>query len=291
MHYVTAKGILSAKNGMNLYRGCQHGCIYCDSRSECYRMGHDFEDIEVKENALVLLEDALRRKRKKCMIGTGAMSDPYMPVEKKYGLMRRCLEIIDRYGFGATVQTKSDLVLRDLDLLKRINAHSKCVVQMTLTTTDPKLCSILEPNVCNTQRRAEVLEILRDEGIPAVVWFTPVLPFINDTRENVEGILDICIRAKVKGIITFGGLGLTLRDGDRQYYYRKLDEHFPGVKQKYIRTHAEAYQLPLSNNKELMPLIYDACGRHGIMTDTDAIFAYLHAYEDRYSGEQLRLFD
>ncbi|MBQ9950965.1 MAG: radical SAM protein [Clostridia bacterium] len=291
MHEVRVKGILSAQNGMNIYRGCSHGCIYCDARSTCYQMNHLFEDIEIKINAPELLEDALRRKRKKCMIGTGAMSDPYMPIEKKYGLMRRCLEIIDRYGFGATVQTKSDLVLRDLDLLKRINAHSKCVVQMTLTTADPKLCSILEPNVCNTQRRAEVLEILRDEGIPAVVWFTPVLPFINDTRENVEGILDICIRAKVKGIITFGGLGLTLRDGDRQYYYRKLDEHFPGVKQKYIRTYAEAYQLPLANNAELMPLIYDACGRHGIMTDTDAIFVYLHAYEDKYSGEQLRLFD
>lgn len=291
MHEVRAKGILSQQNGMNIYRGCTHGCIYCDSRSTCYQMNHLFEDIEVKVNAPELLEDALRRKRKKCMIGTGAMCDPYMPIEGKFGLMRRCLEIIDRYGFGVSLQTKSDLVLRDLDLLKRINNRSKCVVEMTLTTADPKLCGILEPNVCNTRRRAEVLEIMRDEGIPTVVWMTPVLPFINNTRENVEGLMDICVRAKVKGIITFGGLGLTLRDGDRQYYYRKLDEYFPGMKKRYIDTYGESYHIPVPNNAELMPLIYDTCRRHGIMTDTDAIFSYLHAYEDRFSGEQMSLFD
>ena len=291
MHFVRAKGILSAQNGMNVYRGCTHGCIYCDSRSTCYQINHSFEDIEVKENAPELLEDALRRKRKKGMIGTGAMCDPYMPIEKQLRITRRCLEIIDRYGFGAAVQTKSDLVLRDLDLFRSIHEKAKCVVQMTLTTVDPKLCSILEPNVCNTQRRAEVLEILRDEGIPTVVWLTPILPFINDTRENIAGLLEICVRAKVKGIITFGGLGLTLRDGDRQYYYRQLDRHFPGMKQRYIQNYGENYQIPAPNNHELMPLIYDTCKRHGIMSDTDEIFAYLHSFEDKYSGEQLSLFD
>lgn len=290
MHKVRAKGILSAQNGMNVYRGCTHGCIYCDSRSTCYQINHPFEDIEVKENAPELLEDALRRKRKRCMIGTGAMCDPYMPIERELRITRRCLEIIDRYGFGAALQTKSDLVLRDLDLLKSIHAKSKCVVQLTLTTVDPKLCGILEPNVCNTQRRAEVLNILRDEGIPTVVWLTPILPFINDTRENIEGLLDICIRAKVRGVITFGGLGLTLRDGDRQYFYRQLDRFFPGMKQKYIRTYANAYELPVPGNAQLMPLIYETCARHGIMTDTDEIFRYLHAYEDRFSGEQLSFF-
>ena len=140
MHYVTAKGILSAKNGMNLYRGCQHGCIYCDSRSECYHMDHDFEDIEVKENSLVLLEDALRRKRKPCMIGTGSMSDPYMPLEDELQYTRKAMELIHHYGFGTTLITKSDRVLRDLDLLKAINDKTKCVVQMTLTTYDEDLC-------------------------------------------------------------------------------------------------------------------------------------------------------
>lgn len=291
MHFVRAKGILSAQNGMNVYRGCTHGCIYCDSRSTCYQINHPFEDIEVKENAPELLEDALRRKRKKCMIGTGAMCDPYMPVEEELRITRRCLEIIDRYGFGAAVQTKSDLVLRDLDLFRSINSKAKCVVQMTLTTVDPKFCGILEPNVCNTQRRAEVLNILRDEGIPTVVWMTPILPFINNTRENIEGLLEICVRAKVKGIITFGGLGLTLRDGDRQYFYRQLDRHFPGLKQKYIRSYGNDYQIPIPNNAELMPLIYKTCEQNGIMTDTDEIFGYLHAFEDRFSGEQLSFFD
>ena len=140
MHYVTAKGILSAKNGMNLYRGCQHGCIYCDSRSDCYQMGHPFEDIEVKGNALALLEDALRRKRKPCMIGTGSMSDPYMPLEAELEYTRQALKLILKYGFGATLITKSDRVLRDLDLLQEINERTKAVVQMTLTTADEDLC-------------------------------------------------------------------------------------------------------------------------------------------------------
>lgn len=193
MHFVEAKGILSAQNGMNLYRGCTHGCIYCDSRSKCYQFTHPFEDIEVKENAPRLLEKALRSRRKKCMIGTGAMCDPYMHCEEELGLTRRCLEIIDRYGFGVAVQTKSDRILRDLDLLKSINEKAKCVVQMTLTTYNENLCRILEPNVSTTAERVRALEIFRDNGIPTVVWLSPILPFINDTRENIEGILGCCV--------------------------------------------------------------------------------------------------
>lgn len=227
MHFVKAKGILSARNGMNIYRGCTHGCIYCDSRSTCYQMQHDFEDIEVKQNAPELLEAALRRKRKKCMIGTGSMCDPYMHCEEKLGLTRRCLEIIDQYGFGATLITKSNRLLRDLDLLKSINTKTKCVVQMTLTTYDEALCKILEPKVCTTRERYETLKILRDNGIPTIVWLTPVLPFINDTETNLRGILDYCFDAGVKGIICFG-FGTTLRDGDREYFYAALDRHFPG---------------------------------------------------------------
>ena len=181
MHFTEAKSILSAQNGMNIYRGCTHGCIYCDARSTCYQMDHVFEDIEVKINAPELLEQALRKKRKKCMIGTGAMSDPYLHLEKELQLTRRCLELIDEYGFGLAIQTKSDMILRDLDLLKRINQKTKCVVQMTLTTYDEKLCRILEPHVCTTARRIEVLNILKEEGIPTIVWMTPILPFINDT--------------------------------------------------------------------------------------------------------------
>ena len=288
MHEVNVKGILSAKNGMNIYRGCLHGCIYCDSRSLCYQMNHKFEDIEVKANAVGLLENTLRRKRNKCMIGTGAMSDPYMPIEEKLGNMRKCLEVIERYGFGVTMITKSTKVLRDLDLLKKINEKSKCVVQMTLTTYDEDLCRIVEPNVETTYERFRALEILRDNGIPTVVWLCPILPFINDTEENIRGILDYCVRAKVKGIINFD-MGVTLRDGNREYFYKKLDEHFPGLKEKYIRMYGNSYQLSSTNIRQLNMIYKSECIKNGIMCDVNECFEYLNKYEDKYGGEQISL--
>ena len=289
MHEIQAKSILSAKNGMNLYRGCTHGCIYCDARSTCYQMDHAFEDIAVKANAPKLLEQALRRKRNKCMIGTGAMSDPYLHAEKELRLTRRCLELIEEYGFGLAIQTKSDLILRDLDLLKRINQKTKCVVQMTLTTYDESLCRILEPNVCTTKRRAEVLNILRDEGIPTICWLTPILPFINDTEENIRGILEYCMEAKVYGIIQFG-IGVTLRDGDRQYFYNKLDEHFPGMKEKYIEKYGNAYELPSPNQPYLLNVLTEECREHHMVYDVGALFGYMAQFEDKQAGEQLTLF-
>ena len=288
MHEVNVKGILSAKNGMNIYRGCLHGCIYCDSRSLCYQMNHKFEDIEVKANAVGLLENTLRRKRNKCMIGTGAMSDPYMPIEEKLGNMRKCLEVIERYGFGVTMITKSTKVLRDLDLLKKINEKSKCIVQMTLTTYDDDLCRIVEPNVETTYERFRALEILRDNGIPTVVWLCPILPFINDTEENIRGILDYCVRAKVKGIINFD-MGVTLRDGNREYFYKKLDEHFPGLKEKYIRMYGNSYQLSSPNSRQLNMIYKSECIKNGIMCDVNECFEYLNKYEDKYGGEQISL--
>lgn len=288
MHEVNVKGILSAKNGMNIYRGCLHGCIYCDSRSLCYQMNHKFEDIEVKANAVGLLENTLRRKRNKCMIGTGAMSDPYMPIEEKLGNMRKCLEVIERYGFGVTMITKSTKVLRDLDLLKKINEKSKCVVQMTLTTYDEDLCRIVEPNVETTYERFRALEILRDNGIPTVVWLCPILPFINDTEENIRGILDYCVRAKVKGIINFD-MGVTLRDGNREYFYKKLDEHFPGLKEKYIRMYGNSYQLSSPNIRQLNMIYKSERIKNGIMCDVNECFEYLNKYEDKYGGEQISL--
>lgn len=288
MHEVNVKGILSAKNGMNIYRGCLHGCIYCDSRSLCYQMKHKFEDIEVKANAVELLENALRRKRNKCMIGTGAMSDPYMPIEEKLSNMRKCLEVIERYGFGVTMITKSTKVLRDLDLLKKINEKSKCVVQMTLTTYDEDLCRIVEPNVETTYERFRALKILRDNGIPTVVWLCPILPFINDTEENIRGILDYCVRAKVKGIINFD-MGVTLRDGNREYFYKKLDEHFPGLKEKYIRMYGNSYQLSSPNSRKLNMIYKSECIKNGIMCDVNECFEYLNKYEDKYGGEQISL--
>lgn len=289
MHFKKAKGILSSSNGMNIYRGCLHGCIYCDSRSKCYQMDHPFEDIEVKENAPDLLEDALKRKRKKCMIGTGSMCDPYIPLEDELRLTRKCLEIIDRYGFGSAILTKSNRILRDLDLLKSINAKAKCVVQMTLTTYDEELCKILEPNVCTTKERVEVLKIMRDNHIPTVVWLSPILPLINDTEENLLGILNYCIEAKVYGILCFG-IGVTLREGDREYYYQKLDEHFPGLKEKYRKKYGTAYSVMSDDNDRLMSLFRKKCKENGIVYDTNELFAYMHEFEDKSAADQFSLF-
>lgn len=287
MHFVNAKGILSSQNGMNIYRGCTHGCIYCDSRSKCYGFTHAFEDIEVKQNAPELLERALRSKRKKCMIGTGAMCDPYMHCEEKLELTRRCLELIDYYGYGLAIQTKSDRILRDLDLLKSINEKAKCVVQMTLTTYDEALCKILEPNVCSTKERVKALQIFHENGIPTIVWLTPILPFINDTEENIEGILNYCIEAKVYGIISFG-MGVTLREGDREYFYAALDKHFPGMKEKYHRRYGFSYELASDKNDTLMKIFRDKCRENEIVYQTDACFQYMHEFPEKY--EQLKLF-
>ena len=291
MHFTEAKNILTGKSGrygMNIYRGCSHGCIYCDSRSRCYQFDHPFEDIEVKKNAPELLEAALRSKRNKCMIGTGSMSDPYMHCEEKLMLTKRCLEIILKHGFGAAVQTKSDRILRDIDLLDEINKNAKSVVQMTLTTYNDELCKIVEPNVCNTKRRIEVLEKMQERGIPTVVWLSPVLPYINDTEDNIRRILDACVSVGVKGIICFG-MGLTLRDGDREYYYAALDKHFPGLKERYIREYGDSYIVSSPNNDRLMSIFEDVCSRYGIISKADECFSFMQ--ESPQKEIQLSMFD
>lgn len=286
MHEVLAKSILSPHNGMNIYRGCTHGCIYCDSRSLCYQFTHPFEDIEVKVNAPVLLEAALKSKRKKCMIATGSMCDVYIPLEQKIGLMRHCLEIINQYGFGLAIQTKSDLMLRDLDLLKSINKQAKTVVQITLTTADDALCRLIEPHVCVTSRRIEVLQIMKEAHIPTVVWLDPILPYINDTEENIRALLQACIDANVVGIICFG-MGLTLREGNREYYYEQLDTLFPGLKREYIKRYGLQYQVLSDNNNRLMKIFHETCKEHGIMDDPNQIFKYMGTFPAPY--EQLSL--
>lgn len=222
------------------------------------------------------------------MIGTGAMCDPYLPAEEKLKLTRRCLELIDEYEYGVAIQTKSTRILRDLDLLCSINRKAKAVVQMTLTTYDETLCKIVEPNVSTTKERFEALLQFKEAGIPTVVWLSPILPFINDTEDNIRGILDYCIKAGVKGIICFG-MGVTLREGDREYFYRALDQHFPGLKRKYISTYGNAYEVPSPNNKVLMKLFLEICKENGIMSDPDACFSYLHEFPEKY--EQMSLFD
>ena len=290
MHYVDVKGILSAKNGMNLYRGCSHGCIYCDSRSKCYHMEHTFEDIEVKRNAVELLEDALRRKRRKCMVGMGAMTDSYIPLELELGHVRQALTLIYEHGFGATLITKSNRILRDIDLLQKINERAKCVVQMTLTTYDEALCRKIEPNVCTTRERFEVLKQLRDAGIPTVVWLAPILPWINDTEENISAILELCVQAKVYGVICFG-MGLTLREGNREYFYAQLNRLFPGLKERYVRQYRNQYIIDSPNSGRLMRLFHHTCGEYGIVHNKEQIFAYLQTLDESPEAEQISLWD
>lgn len=203
-------------------------------------------------------------------------------------MTRRCLETIYRHGYGVTLQTKSTRILRDIDLLDQINQRAKCVVQMTMTTYDEKLCRILEPNVSGTRDRFEALCRFRDRGIPTVVWICPILPFINDTVENMEGLLDYCVSAGVKGILSFG-MGVTLRDGDREYFYKALDRSFPGMKQRYVRTYGNAYELPSPNGDQLYAMLRDTCRQHDMMYHTEEIFTYLHAFPAQQ--EQISMFD
>jgi DNA repair photolyase len=252
-------------------------------------MEHDFEDIEVKENAIELLEDALKRKRSKCMLGTGSMTDPYIPLEIEIGNVRKALSLAYQYGFGFTLITKSNLVLRDLDLLKRINDKTKCVVQMTLTTYDEDLCKKIEPNVSTTKERFEVLKKMQEAKIPTVVWLCPILPFINDTEENIVGILDYCIAARVYGIICFG-MGLTLREGNREYFYEKLDRLFPHIKEKYMQVYGTRYELDSPNSSKLMKLFHQKCEENGIVHDNKLIFEYLNTFEEKRNNLQLCLF-
>ena len=290
MHFAKVKGILSSRNGMNLFRGCTHGCIYCDSRSKCYQMNHRFEDVEIKENGIKLLKEALKRKRKKCMIGMGSMTDPYICEELKLNYTRKALELIKRYGFGATLITKSANIIRDLDIFQDINSKTKCVIQMTLTTYDEKLCKVIEPNVSTTRERFEVLKTLRDAGIPTVVWLIPILPFINDNEENILGILNYCKEAKVYGIICFG-MGLTLRDGNREYFYNELDKIFPNLKDLYIRKYGNSYVLNSDNNEELMKIFHEFCEKNNIVHENNKIFDYLKRFETKEEVKQRSFFN
>ena len=253
-------------------------------------MEHEFEDIEVKENAIELLEAVLKHKRKKCMIGTGAMTDPYIPLELELGNVRKALSLIYEYGFGFTVITKSNRILRDIDLLQKINEKTKCVVQMTLTTYDEELCRKLEPNVSTTAERFETLKELHAAGIPTVVWLSPILPFINDTEENIAGILNLCIEAHVYGILCFG-MGLTLREGNREYFYKQLDKWFPHLKEKYIKCFGNQYVAGSPENDRLMRLFHQTCSSHGILHNNEDIFRYLSEFEEKQEAKQLSLWD
>ena len=290
MHYREVKAILSPQNGMNLYRGCTYGCIYCDSRSKCYRINHDFEDIEVKEHAAEILENTLKKKRRKGMISTGALTDPYVPIEEELRITRRCLQQIERFEFGLSIQTKSNLILRDIDILEKINKKTKCVVGITLTTFDDELCKILEPGVCTTSERVEVLKELKKHGIPTIVWLAPILPYINDTEDNIKGILDYCVEAGVYGIM-HSSMGVTFREGSKEYFYEKLDAHFPGMKLRYMENFEETNEYVSPNAEALMKLVKDCCEANNIVYDKEELLRFMREYNNNTMGEQMSIFD
>lgn len=285
MRYIEVKSILGKYNNVNLYRGCTHDCIYCDSRSLCYQVG-DFENIAVKKDALAIFEAEIKRKRKPGLITTGSMCDPYLPLERELLLTRGMLEIIRDHRFSVSLLTKSDLILRDIDLIEEINHRARALVFMTITTYDDELCRKIERNVTVTSKRFACLEAFQKRGIPIGIWLGPILPFINDSLENMVKIVERCVQIGARYIIVFD-FGTTKRAGSQDHFYKSLDRYFPGVKEKYIRRYGDAYNCPTPNNQELWREFKRLCSEHRIIYDLNAVYQDLMK-EDR--PEQLQLF-
>lgn len=270
---------------MNIYKGCSHGCIYCDSRSECYRV-ENFDQVRAKENALALIQRDLKSKRRTGVIGTGAMSDPYNPFEKEYQLTRGALELINTYRFGVSIATKSDLITRDIDVLNKIREHSPVLIKVTITTCDDELCQKLEPNVAVSSKRFSVLKQMADSGIFAGILLMPVLPFIEDSEENVSGIIRRAYESGAQFI--YPAFGVTLRQNQRDWYYRKLDQIFPNLQEKYIRCFGNSYECRSPRSNMLWELFKSECDRLGVLYKMkDIIWAYKQGYGE---DQQLTLF-
>ncbi|MBM3153045.1 MAG: radical SAM protein [Chloroflexi bacterium] len=248
------------KYNMNLYRGCQHQCIYCDSRSACYQI-ENFADIQVKVNAIDLLEDALPRKRIRGAIGLGSMNDPYMPVERKYNLAGRALQVIARNGFPVHIITKSDLVLKDMETLRQVS-QVYAAISFTITTADDDLSAKIEPGAPPSSRRFAAIRALAANGILAGITMMPILPFIEDTEENIAEIVKLAHENGATYILPW--FGMSLREGSREYYYARLDERFPGLKQRYIQRYGNQYTCNAPNWRKLETVFREACERHGL---------------------------
>ena len=297
MYYIDAKQILSgyAENNrwfglnynMNLYKGCSHGCIYCDSRSECYGV-KNFDSVRAKRNALDILNKELKSKRKKGVIGIGAMSDTYNPFERKLNLTRGALELINRYGFGISIATKSDLILRDIDILKKISNHSPVLIKITITTFNDSLCRKIEPNVVPSSSRFEAIRKLTSEGIFTGILLMPVLPFINDNEENIRSIVRKAKECGAKFIFAYG-MGLTLRGNQREYYYEKLSKLFPNelLVKKYMNIYGEKYECSSLEHRKLWDIFKNECERCGILYKMNDI---INAYRKNYEETQISLF-
>ncbi|MHB8065050.1 MAG: SPL family radical SAM protein [Ruminiclostridium sp.] len=294
MEFIPAKAIISGycegnnwfgnNYNMNIYKGCCHGCIYCDSRSECYHVDN-FDEVRAKENALAIIYRDIKSKRKTGVIGTGAMSDPYNPFEKEYKLTRGALELINTYGFGASIATKSDLVTRDIDILKEIKQHSPVLIKITVTTCEDELCKKLEPNVTVSSKRFAAIKQLSDNGIFSGVLMMPILPFIEDNEENIRGIIRLAYENGAKFI--YPAFGVTLRQNQRDWYFEKLDELFPSLKDKYLKQYGNSYECHSPNAKQLKYLVKQECERLGLLYRMKDI---IKAYRQGYYDKQLTLF-
>ncbi len=297
MEYIPAKTIVTKTKdsgwfgidyNMNIYKGCCHGCIYCDSRSDCYGIG-DFDRVRAKENALMIIRDDLRRKVKKGIVGTGAMSDPYNPFEKDLNLTRHSLELIDAFGFGAAIATKSPLLFRDADILESIREHSPVLCKVTVTTIDDRLSEKIEPGVPISSRRLGLISDLNDKGIFTGILLMPVLPFLEDSEENISGIVKGAHEAGARFI--YAAFGMTLRDKQREWYFQKLEELFPGqnLPRQYGRAFGNQYECPSPRAQKLWKRFTEQCQKYGILYDMkDIICAYKRGYEE---NRQLSLFD
>lgn len=281
MEFIKAKTILiKVKYGadwygidynMNLYKGCTHGCIYCDSRSNCYHIDN-FDIVRGKENALYILEKELRKKSRG-VVGIGAMSDTYNPLEQQYEQTRKALELIEKYGFGVSIDTKSDLILRDIDLLKKINLNNNVIIKFTITTPNDELSKIIEPNVCVSSRRLKAIKILNDNGIFAGIMMNPVLPFITDNEKDIKELVRLASENGAKFIHTY--MGMTLRENQRDYYYEKLDESFKELKEKYMKYYGDRYDCIAPNYKKLYKVFTEECDKYNILYNMeDIIKAY-----------------
>lgn len=295
MDFIKAKTILSKVKdanewygvdyNMNLYKGCSHGCIYCDSRSNCYHIDN-FDKVRGKENALIILEQELIKQKEKGVIGIGAMSDTYNPLEKKHEQTRGALKLISKYGYGISIDTKSNLILRDIDLLKEINSKNNVIIKFTITTPHDSLSKIIEPNVSVSSERFKAIKELSDNGIFTGVMLNPLLPFITDKEEDIKLLVKLAHLSGAKFIHTY--MGMTLRENQRTYYYKKLDESFPNLKEKYIKFYGERYNCIVLNNQKLYKVFTEECQKYGILYRMDDI---IKTYKKELkTNEQLSLF-
>lgn len=248
---------------MNLYKGCCHGCIYCDSRSQCYQV-QDFDIVRGKTNELMILQQELKRRKRKGVIGIGAMSDTYNPFEREQQITRNALKLIAQYGYGVGIDTKSDLILRDIDLLKQITKQYPSIVKVTITCADDALSSILEPHVVSSSKRFKILQRMHEEGIYAGILLMPILPFINDTEDNIRAIVELAHQHHAAFIYAYEGFGVTLRENQRDYFYYQLDQYFPGKREQYEKYYHNTYNCISPHARKLKKIFQQECERYGI---------------------------